>query len=77
MNILDDCIREHFYEINGVDDRPDFYNFRCLLLETLVSAKNLSFTSKSFAVDLFLNFIKLVLLRHIYTYNFYKFLIED
>lgn len=58
--ITGDIIREHFYDVNGVDDRPDFYNFRCLLLETVLDAKSVQFTSKRFVLDLFLNFMKLV-----------------
>ncbi|CAK9187540.1 unnamed protein product, partial [Ilex paraguariensis] len=46
VNFEADCISEHFYELNGVDDRPDFYNFRNLLLESLLSASHVKFTSE-------------------------------
>lgn len=71
FHILADCISEHFYELNGVDDRPDFYNFRNLLLESLLSASHVKFTSECFAVKLFLKFIKFDFLLHTVLIRFY------
>lgn len=57
-NFLGDFLEESFYELNGVDDRPDFFNFRCLSLDVLTGVRSQNCVDMSFVTEAFLSFYK-------------------